>query len=111
MFLSSSEDTIIEIYHYRPLVERGTFMRTKLSLGGCGVPLSSSKEKSRPRLKQGRLSGELLGLACSVCSLKQENDWTRISTISDYQSRGLGRSHLTVIRTHTFFNHLLSSVT
>jgi hypothetical protein len=52
------------------------------------VELIVKKKKSRPRLRHGRLSGELLGLACGVCSFKQENYWTRISTISDYQSRG-----------------------
>jgi hypothetical protein len=63
-----------------------------------------------------RLSGELFGLTCAGCDLRKEGVTVNVTQENNpKQSRGLlilrlGLSHLTVIRTHILFDHLLSSV-
>jgi hypothetical protein len=81
---------------------------------GARLLLARLTEEKPPAIDHERLSGELLGLTCGCDRLRKEGVTENFSGRQSEQSRlsilRLGLSHLTVIRTHILFDHLLSSV-
>jgi len=77
-----------------------------------------SRRRKPPAIAHERLSGELFGLTCAGCDLRKEGvtvNLLRKAILTTNAEFGLsilrlGLSHLTVIRTHILFDHLLSSV-